>query len=226
MSVVGLTFGNAANAIRPSAANAASVPTSATIRASGWIALVPGEPGGERDREDRERAELPAHALTSAVPRPTRPIRHECDALLGDQCAARAPEDPRGLGREVGAAGEDLRRGTVGDRRAVGQQHDPLGERGHELGVVGGDQHSGVERAQQRAQARPCGRGPFPESARRGTRPRSVPLRIVEHDREREPLLLPTRQVAWMAVGERGVAEPDGRERAGRRLLRDRSWTR
>ena len=101
MSVVGLTFGNAANAIRPSAANAASVPTSATIRASGWIALVPGEPGGERDREDRERAELPAHALTSAGATADRPTRHECDALLGGQCAAGAAEDPRGLGREV-----------------------------------------------------------------------------------------------------------------------------
>ena len=69
MSVVGLTFGNAANAIRPSAANAASVPTSAMIRASGRDALVPGEASGERDRQDPERAELPGHAVTSGAAR-------------------------------------------------------------------------------------------------------------------------------------------------------------
>ena len=44
MSVVGLTFGKAANAIRPSAANAASVPTSATIRASGRTCSYQAKP--------------------------------------------------------------------------------------------------------------------------------------------------------------------------------------
>ena len=36
MSVVGLTFGSGAKAIRPSAASAASVATSAITRAVGW----------------------------------------------------------------------------------------------------------------------------------------------------------------------------------------------
>ena len=44
MSVVGLTFGSAANAIRPSAANAASVATSAMIRASGRLRSYQAKP--------------------------------------------------------------------------------------------------------------------------------------------------------------------------------------
>ena len=66
MSVVGLTFGNAANAIRPSAANAASVPTSATIRASGRTRSYQANPPASASARIAERAELPAHALTSA----------------------------------------------------------------------------------------------------------------------------------------------------------------
>ena len=61
MSVVGLTLGTAANATRPSAANAASVATRATIRASGRVALIPGEARGEGEHRAAEGADLPAH---------------------------------------------------------------------------------------------------------------------------------------------------------------------
>ena len=69
------------------------------------------------------------------------------DALLGTQRAAGAAEDPGRLGGEVRAAAEDLARRAVGDRGAVGEQHDAGGERRHELGVVGrDDQRRAVER--------------------------------------------------------------------------------
>ena len=44
MSVVGLTLGRATKAIRPSAANAASVPTRATILASGRVRSYHAKP--------------------------------------------------------------------------------------------------------------------------------------------------------------------------------------
>ncbi len=65
MSVVGLTFGIAANAIRPSAANAASVATSAMIRASGLLRSYQAKPIDQGEAEQPERRELPAHAGTS-----------------------------------------------------------------------------------------------------------------------------------------------------------------
>ena len=65
MSVVGFTFGTAAKAMRPSAANAASVPTSATMRASGRVRSYQAKPASRPSAEDREGCELPAHAGTS-----------------------------------------------------------------------------------------------------------------------------------------------------------------
>ena len=44
MSVVGLTLGSAANAIRPSAASAASVATSASTRVEGWMRSYQAKP--------------------------------------------------------------------------------------------------------------------------------------------------------------------------------------
>ena len=216
MSVVGLTFGNAANAIRPSAANAASVPTSATTRASGRTrsyhanppasasARIPNAPSCQLTRHPRARRAAPR----AAAPR-----------LRRRQRAARSAEDPRGLGREVRATGEDLGRRAVGDHRALSEQHDPLGERGHELGVVGRDQHRRVELAQQRGELVLAPRSiPRVGSSRHTTAGGRGSL--VEHDREREPLLLPARQVARVAAGERGRRAR--RSRARRRgLLRD-----
>ena len=109
--------------------------------------LVPGEAAGERYRQDRERAELPGHAVTSASALATRAIPSS-----GGERATGAAEDPRGLGGEVGPPREDLARRPVRDHRALPQQHDALGERGHELRVVGGDEHRRVEFAEQRRQ--------------------------------------------------------------------------
>ncbi len=100
MSVVGLTLGSAANAIRPSAANAASVATSATIRASGRLRSYHAKPAGEREREHRERAELPAHA---------GPLGRVSSATPSAGRSAAPVEDPRRLGREVGAAAREPR---------------------------------------------------------------------------------------------------------------------
>ena len=67
MSVVGLTFGTAANAIRPSAANAASVATSATIRASGRTRSYQANPAPSAAASTPNAAELPAHAIASVA---------------------------------------------------------------------------------------------------------------------------------------------------------------
>ncbi len=64
MSVVGLTFGSAANAIRPSAANAASVPTSATIRASGRLRSYHPKPAASAS------ARIPKAASCQLMPAP------------------------------------------------------------------------------------------------------------------------------------------------------------
>ncbi len=147
MSVVGLTFGTAAKAMRPSAANAPSVPTSATMRASGWSA---------RTRRSRRSA----RARGSQRPRAASSCRHldsaraqQRDTVGGHQRTAGSAEDPRGLGGEIRPAGEHLGRGAVGDHTAIGEQHDAVGEGGRELGVVGGDDDGGVEALSRRTSA-------------------------------------------------------------------------
>ena len=53
MSVVGLTFGSGANAIRPSAASAASVATSASTRARGCVRSYQAKPAPSASAEQR-----------------------------------------------------------------------------------------------------------------------------------------------------------------------------
>ena len=60
MSVVGLTSGSGAKAIRPSAASAASVATSASTRDGGMRPLVPREAGGQREAEDERGTRRPS----------------------------------------------------------------------------------------------------------------------------------------------------------------------
>ena len=90
MSVVGLTFGSAANAIRPSAANAASVATSATIRASGRVRSYQPNPPSQGQPQDQERAELPAHAGTSLAAGPLAGTSLGAAPLAGARPRARA----------------------------------------------------------------------------------------------------------------------------------------
>ena len=218
MSVVGLTFGNAANAIRPSAANAASVPTSATIRASGRDALVPGEARRQREREERERAELPAHArhLRPAV-RTDRTRTRARPPRSGTSAPPGAAEDPRGLGGEVGAAGEDLGRRAVGDH-ARRRRAAPPGRRTRPRTRGRGWRRSRRRRS-SRSSARELVLAPAVHAPRRlveaDDRAAARGSRVAEHDREREPLLLAAREVARMAVGERGSPSPTVASAAG-----------
>ena len=68
MSVVGLTLGTAAKAIRPSAPNAARVATRATIRASGRTRSYQAKPPARAEAEEAEGAELPAHTVLTSGP--------------------------------------------------------------------------------------------------------------------------------------------------------------
>ena len=165
MSVVGLTFGSAANAIRPSAANAARVPTSATIRASGRARSYHAKPAASASART---VNAPSCQL---IPPPRRRPGAGSSAPPAGVSAPPAPQDAGGLGREVAAAGQDLDRGAVGDHRAVGEQHHTLGERRRELRVMGGDDHRRPEPAPAARLVRVCGPGPSRALARPGTAP-------------------------------------------------------
>ena len=203
MSVVGLTFGSAANAIRPSAANAASVadqrddprvrPACARTRRSRAIsatARIAKEPSCQLMR----RASCASVGRSSATP---------------SSGVSAPPAPPRiravSVAKYVPPQSTSATR-AVGDRRAVGEQHDPLGERGDELGVVGRDEHGGVETAEQGGEVVLAAAVHARGSARRGTRPRAARPPVTEHDRERQPLLLAAGQVARMAI----AAKPSG----------------
>ena len=91
-------------------------------------------------------------------------------------------------------------RWAVGDQGAVGEQQHPLGERGHELGVVGGDEHGAVEALQQLGQLRLWSRSmPRVGSSRHRTAVGRRRRRVTEHDGQRQPLLLAARQLPGMA---------------------------
>ena len=145
MSVVGFTFGNAANASRPTTASAASAATTRE-HPRGWLlAFVPREAGRESESEQDERGQLPAHGASSA------PVLSGLRAVSWRRCRAalaRRPREQRGpaghardLGREVAAAGEHLARRAVRDHHALAEQDDAIGERGGELRVVRGHHH-------------------------------------------------------------------------------------
>src|SRR5437764_13947513 len=104
MSVVGLTFGNAAKATRPMAASAASAATSATTRAGG------------RERSYQPKPIASATASTSAEPscRSSHQLRREHrGALIRRQCLGLLAEHPRGVGGELPAAREHLVRRRI-----------------------------------------------------------------------------------------------------------------
>ena len=145
----------------------------------------------------------------------------ETRALLGRQRAAGAAQDAGGLGREVRQPPDSTSAGrAVGDRRAVGEQHHPLGERRDELGVVGGDEHRGVDAAQQRGQARACRVRSMPRvgSSRHTTAGGSASSSrtIASASRCRSP---PDRSRGWRSAS---AASPADSQRGGAASSRDR----
>ena len=118
-------------------------------------ALVPDHAGDQAEAEQEQRAELPAHVRPSLARSGARPASGEQrDAVLDANRAA--VEDPGDLGREVPAAGEHLLGRAVGDHLAAPEQDDPLGERGGELDVVGGDHDRGAARRRARRSGPPA----------------------------------------------------------------------
>src|SRR5687768_8606821 len=126
MSIVGLMFGNGAKASRPAAASAASVATSASTFDVGCVRPYQANPAASVAKRMRNDAssQLIASPPLAESPRTGRWCGSWVDlqgelaaqalgALLGQQ---RVADDPRGLGREVPAAAEDLGGGAVGDR--------------------------------------------------------------------------------------------------------------
>ena len=200
MSVVGLTLGSGAKAIRPRAASAASVATSARTRELGCERSYQAKPAASAGAEDQRtrraassRGDLDRQAPRAAARAPS--LRH--------QRPARAPEDARGLGGEVPAAAEHLGGRAVGrDRR-----RRRAGRRGRRT------------RRRTRSRGWRRARPPRPRRARAAVeasaplRPRSIPRvgssrhttagrLAVQHDRQRQPLALAAGEVARVAVGE------------------------
>ena len=124
--MVGFTFGSGANAIRPSAASAASVATSAITRAVGCARSYQAKPAASATASSANEASDPAHVTASA--------RHaqQRGAGLGIERAAGAAEHARGLRGEVPAAAEHLARSArrpPGGRRRAGSCAAPTRRR-------------------------------------------------------------------------------------------------
>ena len=223
MSVVGLTLGSGAKAIRPSVASAASVATSATVREEGRERSYHAKPAASASARMRERRERPAHGSDSIAVRARGQLG---DRLRRGEDAAVAAEDARGLGREVPAAGEQLGGARVGDDAAVGEQDRARREARRELGVVRRD-----ERPRRRAptSATQLGReqrlapsGPSRASARRGRAPpaaRSPPVTIASASRWRSP---PEQSRGWRSAS---AARPARSSAAASSSSPTRSWT-
>ena len=217
MSVVGLTFGSGANAIRPSAASAASVATSASTRAVGMRPLVPREAGGQRDAEDEQRGGDPAHRATTCDSRASR-LREQRRAFLGEQRAA--AEDAGGLRREVPAAAEHLGGRRVGDRarrRRAARCGRPTAAANSASWVATSTAIPAAASSRRCAASASLWPRSMPRvGSSRQTTAGGSPCRTML---EREPLALAAGQVARVAVGERG--EAGGLERFGGQLVAD-----
>ncbi len=122
-------------------------------------------------------------------------------ALLGQQRAARAAENARGLGGEVPTAGEQLLRGPVGDRAAVRQKDRTLRASGCELGIVRGDDHRLALSGAPAQLERELGLGLAVHPARgliqRQHRRR---LALPGDDRQSQPLTLAPGEIAGVAL--------------------------
>ena len=203
MSVVGLTFGSGANAIRPSAASAARVATSAITRAVGCARSYQAKPARERDaRGAANEARDPAHRPTSSAPAQQRGA-----ALRVEQHRAAPPStravwvakyqpppstsavgasatgrpSPSRIVRSAHAAANSA--SWVATSTAVAARRQ-LAQPGGEPGAV-----AAVHAARRLVEADDGGR-----------------LAGGEHELEREPLALAAGHVARVAVGERAGA--------------------
>ena len=152
MSVVGLTFGSGANAIRPSAASAGQRRDHRDhARRSACARSYQAKPAASAISRIENAAPAQRHGATPRDESSAQQLR----ALLGRERAAQAAEHARRLGGEVPAAGEHLARGTVGDHAAVGEQHDALGDGDGELRVVGRDDDRAASSACRRSASSP-----------------------------------------------------------------------
>src|SRR4051812_2798244 len=123
MSVVGLTLGSGANAIRPSAASAASVATMASTLLDGCVRSYHAKPRPSTATSSVKVVSCQVMGVTAhgaAAAAHGSPSRSRADRLpLGQQRGAgggqqrAAAGDPRGLGGEVPAAGQHGGGGAV-----------------------------------------------------------------------------------------------------------------
>ena len=219
MSVVGLTFGSGANAIRPSAASAASVGHEREHARARVRALVPGEADGERGAEEHEGGEHPAHATTSRDCG-VSPLSRSSAAPSSGSSAPRRRGCARSRSRSTSrppAPRPPARRRSAGRRRAAPcAARRPAANSASCVATTIAAARRG-ERAQLRGE-RGLVRAVHP--ARRLVEADAPPGGSpCEHDREREPLALAAGEVARVAVGER--AEPGRGERLRRQLVAD-----
>ena len=191
MSVVGLTFGSAANATRPEGRHRRQRRDERDHARGRVRALVPDEADQQDGAEDQRGAGDPAHACTGGG--------EERGALLGGERAAGASEHAGDLGGEVPAAGQHLVRLGVGDGAAVAEQEHAGGERRRELGVVGGDDARALAQA---LGERVAARGVHP--ARRLVEQQQFGVGV-EHELQRRALTLAAGHVARVTLRELGV---------------------
>ena len=169
-------------------------------RAGGRSRSYQAKPPASASGEEAERGGLPAHRRASARDSERPALRHaalaqDLRALLRQEC--RAVCYAGHLGREMSASSEHLFGRPVGDHDALPEQHDPVGKRGGELGVMRRDHHRRAalrELAGSAPRARPCGSGPCPRvgSSRRTT----AAAVAAEHHLQGEALALAAGQVA------------------------------
>ena len=208
MSVVGLTFGSGANAIRPSAASAASVATSASIRERRVRALVPGEarrrarPRGRsarraprsrrRPRSSSARAAGRRPAPASARRRRARPRRGRARSRSRSTSRRRAPRRRARRRSARPSASRTTRSASAAANSASCVATSTATPRAGEL-------------AQAARRASPLAARSMP---RVGSSSSSAAGGVVaaEDDRQREPLALAAGEVARVAVAEAGRA--------------------
>ena len=218
MSVVGLTFGSGANAIRPSAASAASVATSASTRAVGCDRSYHAKPA------TRARPSTTSEAASQLTARPPRARRREprdsrrSDARRRPPAAARSP--PRMRAVWVAKYQPPPRTSAVG-ASATGAPSPSRTVRSAQAAENSASwvATSTAAPAAASARSRSASSSLWPRSMPRvGSSSRTAAGRLaLQHDRQREPLALAAGEVARVAVGER--AEPGRLERRGRKLL-------
>ena len=184
MSVVGLTLGSGAKAMRPSAASAASVATSASTRELGWLRSYQAKPAASASAEQQEGGDDPAHAdhlhAARAQQRGASSGSSAAPPRMRAVCVAKyqPPASTSAVG--ASATGRPSPSSTVRG-----------GERRGELRVVRGDDDRGALRGEPRrcaASASLCARSiPRVGSSRHSTAGRSPWRTMASASRWRSP---------------------------------------